>query len=96
MGLFRGLTRESSARFAFLMGIPVIAGATLWKMRNLVTDPPQGDQFGVLIVGMLSAMLFGLLAISFLLRYLKTHDLTIFIVYRLIFAAVVSVLLFLR
>ena len=96
MGLFRGLTRESSARFAFLMGIPVIAGATLWKMRNLVTDPPTGDQFGVLIVGMLSAALFGLLAISFLLRYLRTHDLSIFIVYRLVFAAVVTVLLLIR
>ena len=42
MGLFRGLTRESAARFAFLMGIPIIGGATLWKMRHLVTTPARG------------------------------------------------------
>jgi undecaprenyl-diphosphatase len=95
-GLFRGLTRESAARFAFLMGIPVIGGATIWKMRTLISEPPVGDQFGALIVGMLSAAIFGLLAISFLLRYLRTHDLGIFIAYRLIFAAVVAILLAVR
>ncbi len=42
---------------------------------------------------MLSAAVFGLLAISFLLRYLRTHDLGIFIAYRLVFAAVVAILL---
>jgi undecaprenyl-diphosphatase len=96
MGLFRGLTRESSARFAFLMGIPIIAGATLWKMRTLVTAPQPSDQLGVLIVGTLSATLFGLLAISFLLRYLRTHDLGIFIAYRLVFAAIVTAVLLTR
>ena len=95
-GLFRGLTRESAARFAFLMGIPVIGGATLWKMRNLISEPPAGDQLGALIVGMVSAAVFGLLAISFLLRYLRTHDLGIFIAYRLVFAAVVAILLAIR
>jgi undecaprenyl-diphosphatase len=95
-GLFRGLTRESAARFAFLMGIPVIGGATLWKMRTLVTDPPASSDFGALIVGMVSAAVFGLLAISFLLRYLRTHDLGIFIAYRLVFAAVVFILLAIR
>lgn len=96
MGLFRNLTRESAARFAFLMGIPVIGGATLWKMRNLVSDPPQGGDLGALIVGMVSAAVFGLLAISFLLRYLRSHDLGIFIAYRLVFAAVTAVLIILR
>ncbi len=95
-GLLRGLTRESAARFAFLMGIPVIGGATLWKMRTLVSDPPAGDQLGALIVGMLSAAMFGLLAISFLLRYLRTHDLGIFIAYRLVFAVVAAILLVIR
>jgi len=95
-GLLRGLTRESAARFAFLMGIPVIGGATLWKMRTLIGDPPAGDQLGALVVGMLSAAIFGLLAISFLLRYLRTHDLGIFIAYRLVFAAVVAILLLIR
>jgi undecaprenyl-diphosphatase len=96
MGLFRGLTREAAARFAFLMGIPIIGGATLWKMRHLVTTPPEGDQLGALIVGMASAAVFGLMAISFLLRYLRTRDLGIFIAYRLVFAAVVAIALTIR
>ncbi len=45
---------------------------------------------------MVSAAVFGLLAISFLLRYLRTHDLGIFIAYRLVFAAVVAILLAIR
>lgn len=96
MGLFRGLTREAAARFAFLMGIPIIGGATLWKMRHLVATPPTGDELGALIVGMVSAAVFGLAAISFLLRYLRTRDLGIFIAYRLVFAAVVAVALAIR
>src|SRR4051812_41854656 len=34
-GLFLGMKREAAARFAFLMGIPVIAGATVWKLRDI-------------------------------------------------------------
>ena len=45
---------------------------------------------------MVSSAVFGLLAISFLLRYLKTRDLGIFIAYRLVFAAVVAIALALR
>lgn len=96
MGLFRGLTREAAARFAFLMGIPIIAGATLWKSRHLIATPPSGEETAALIVGMISAAVFGLAAISFLLRYLRTKDLGIFIAYRLVFAAIVAVALLMR
>jgi undecaprenyl-diphosphatase len=92
-GLFRGLTRESAARFAFLMGIPIIAGAGLWKMRSIVTGGSGDVHVDALLAGVIAAALSGWLAIGFLLRYLRTHSTGIFIAYRLIAAAVFLVLL---
>jgi undecaprenyl-diphosphatase len=92
-GLFRGLTRETAARFAFLMGIPIIAGAGLWKLRSIV-DGGAGDvDVVVLAAGVTAAALAGWLAIGFLLRYLRTHSTGIFIAYRLGAAGVFLVLL---
>lgn len=95
-GLLRGLRRDAAARFAFLMGIPVIGGATVWKLRSLADGGLTGDQVGSLVAGLVSSTLFGLLAIGVLLRYLRSHDLGVFVAYRLVFAAVVAVLLVIR
>jgi undecaprenyl-diphosphatase len=95
-GLLLGLTREAAARFAFLMGIPVIGGATLWKLRGLASDGIPTDQLGLLLAGMVSAAVFGLLAIRFLLRYLRSHGLGVFVAYRIGFAIVVGALLLAR
>ncbi|MFN8621730.1 MAG: undecaprenyl-diphosphatase UppP [Chloroflexota bacterium] len=95
-GLFLGLRRDDAARFAFLMGIPIIAGAGLWKMRTLVAEPPASGEIVALLAGMIAAAISGLLAISFLLRYLRTNSTGIFIAYRIVFAVVVAALLVVR
>jgi undecaprenyl-diphosphatase len=95
-GLLLGLTREAAARFAFLMGIPIIGGATLWKLRGIASAGLTGDQAITMIAGMASAAVFGLLAIGFLLRYLRTNGLGFFVAYRVIFAVVVGALLLAR
>ena len=92
-GLARGLDRESAARFAFLMGIPIIAGAGLWKARHVVTGEAGEVDLAVLAAGVIAAFLAGLVAIGFMLRYLREHSTGIFIAYRLIAAAVFLVLL---
>ena len=92
-GLARGLDRESAARFAFLMGIPIIAGAGLWKARHVVTGEAGEVDLAVLAAGVIAAFLAGLVAIGFKLRYLHEHSTGIFIAYRLIAAAVFLVLL---
>ena len=92
-GLARGLKRESAARFAFLMGIPIIAGAGLWKARNIVTGEAGDVDLAVLAAGVIAAFIAGWLAIGFMLRYLRDHSTGIFIAYRLIAAAVFLVLL---
>jgi undecaprenyl-diphosphatase len=90
-GLFLGLTRETAARFSFLMSVPVIGGAVLWKARTLIGAGLEGAEVGELVVGVVTSTVFGFIAIAFLLRFLRTNPTTVFIAYRLLFAAVIVV-----
>jgi undecaprenyl-diphosphatase len=91
---FAGLNREAAARFSFLMATPITIGAAIFEIRKLATGEAGVDvSLGPLIVGMLAAFGAGMLAIGFLLRYLRTRSLNIFVAYRLIVAAVVIVAL---
>ncbi len=95
-GLFVGLEREASARFAFLMAVPVIAGATIWKARELAGGGLAGSDVAPLVAGFVAATISGVLAIRFLLRYLRGHGLTLFVVYRIVAAALLFVALLAR
>lgn len=95
-GLFRGLERDAAARFAFLMGIPVIAGAGIWKLREVVGAPPNSIDYSVLAAGFIASAIVGFLAIRFLLRFLRSHSTGIFIVYRIVFALIIAAILFTR
>ncbi len=87
-----GLDREAAARFAFLMATPITAGAGLFEARNLVTGDAGVDvAVGPLLVGMVAALFSGLLAIHFMLRYLRTRSLDVFVWYRFALAAIVLV-----
>jgi undecaprenyl-diphosphatase len=95
-GLFLGMERPAAARFAFLMGIPVIAGATVWKLRDLGGTQLTSNETLALAAGMAAAAISGVLTIRFLLRYLQNHNTDIFVAYRIGFAIVVAVLLLVR
>ena len=89
---FAGLDREAAARFSFLMATPITAGAALFEVRKLATgEAGVTVSLGPLVVGMIAAFVSGILAIGFLLRYLRTRSLNVFVVYRLVLAAVVIV-----
>lgn len=90
-GLFLGLTRETAARFSFLMAVPVIAGAGLWKARTLIGADLGGTEVGQLVIGVVTSAIFGLVAIAVLLRFLRTNPTTVFVLYRIAFAAVILV-----
>jgi undecaprenyl-diphosphatase len=92
-GLFLGLERAAAARFAFLMGTPIIAGAGLWKIREIVSGGAGVFDATVLAAGVIASALSGLAAIWLLLRYLQNHSTDVFGLYRLIAAAVFAVLL---
>jgi undecaprenyl-diphosphatase len=89
---FAGLGREAAARFSFLMATPVTAGAAIFEVRKLATgEAGVTVELGPLLVGMIAAFVSGVLAIRFMLRYLQTRSLTVFVVYRLLVATVVIV-----
>lgn len=90
-GLLLGLKREAAARFSFLMAVPVIAGAGIWKARTLVGASLGGTQVNELVVGIVTSAIFGFVAIAFLLRFLRTNPTTVFIAYRIVLAAVIVV-----
>jgi undecaprenyl-diphosphatase len=88
-GLLLGLKREAAARFSFLMAVPVIAGAGIWKARTLPGGGLGGAEVNELIVGIVTSAIFGFVSIAFLLRFLRTNPTTIFIAYRIVLAAVI-------
>jgi undecaprenyl-diphosphatase len=92
-GLFAGLDRESAARFSFLMATPVTAAAALFETVKVVTgDTGVAVEVGPLFAGMAASLVSGLIAIAFLLRFLRTRSTDVFVVYRIILAAVVFVI----
>ena len=93
-GRFMGLDRDGAARFSFLLLLPTVLGAVLLKGVGdvLLGDLPSGWQ-GPFLVGTLAALGSGLLAIDWLLGYVRRHTYGIFVVYRLVLAAVVLVLI---
>lgn len=95
-GLFLGMKREAAARFAFLMGIPVIAGATVFKLREIAFGSLTSSDALALVAGMAAAAISGVLAIRFLLRYLQNHSTDLFVAYRIGFAVIAAILLLMR
>jgi undecaprenyl-diphosphatase len=81
-GLLSGLDRATAARFAFLLGIPVTAGAALVKALELVrTGLPPAEE-GPLAVAILTSFVSGWLAVWLLVHYLKRRSLLPFVLYR--------------
>ena len=93
-GRFLGLTREAAARLSFLLLIPIVFGAVLLKgWTDVVTGDLPAGWVGPFLVGTLAAAASGLAAIQALLGYVRRHDYSVFVVYRLAAAAVVLVLI---
>jgi undecaprenyl-diphosphatase len=93
-GLFGGLTREAAARFSFLMATPVVAGAGLWEARKLLThEAGVNPDLNLILIGFIAAAISGLLAIRFMLEFLKRQPLTVFVVYRVVAAVLVFIVL---
>ncbi len=86
MALLLGLGRPESARFSFLLGIPAIAGAGVFEMRDAIR-PLGDDALAPLLLGTLVAAISGYLSIAWLLRFLGTRRLVPFAVYRVLLGA---------
>jgi undecaprenyl-diphosphatase len=95
-GLFLGLKRDAAARFSFLMATPIVAGAGVWKLRELVGAGAVAFDGAALAAGLIAAAISGLLAIWFLLSYLRRASTDLFGLYRVGAAIVFGVLVIAR
>jgi undecaprenyl-diphosphatase len=94
-GLAFGLTRETAARFSFLLATPITLGAGIYGSRHLLTATHTSTEWLAIAAGFTAAAISGALAIGFLLRWLRTHSMTVFCLERVALAALVVVLLLL-
>ena len=82
-GLILGLSQEESVRFSFLLSIPILLGAGLKKVFDVRHDLFTSAFGSPLLVGSIVAFITAILAINFLIRYLRNNNLDIFIWYRI-------------
>ncbi|MBA3242109.1 MAG: UDP-diphosphatase [Acidobacteria bacterium] len=91
-GLFAGETRETAARFSFLLSIPAITASGLLELNEALEKLPAGQVVPLVVATFVSGLI-GYASIWFLLRFLRTHSTGVFIGYRLIVGALIFVLL---
>jgi undecaprenyl-diphosphatase len=92
-GRLLAIDRESAARFSFLLSIPIIAGAGLFKGLEVARDGLPPGMAAPFLWGMVSSAISGFLVIAFLLSYLRRRDFFIFMAYRIAVAVLVLVLI---
>lgn len=95
-GLYRKLDRATAARFAFLVSLPVVTGAGLFKATEVVQGKPSSAELAQLGIGIFASTIVGYVVIRFLLRYLQNHTLAVFAWYRLAAAGALAVYLLIR
>ena len=94
-GMLTGVSRTASAEFSFFMAIPVMLGASLLKVLKFVKEVSDGAvavssaEIGLLLVAMVVSFLVSLVAIKFLMDFVKRHSFAPFGVYRIVLGAVV-------
>lgn len=93
-GLLGGLNRVTATAFSFYLGIIILGGATLYKLwtERADLDAVTGGAASVLVGGVVS-FLVALVAVSWLLKYVSSHDFRIFVYWRILLGVVVLVLL---
>ena len=87
-GMLFGLSRKAATEFSFFLAIPTLIMASLYSMykdRALLSF----DDIGIWIVGLVTAFISAFFCVRWLLRYISTHDFTIFAWYRIAFGLIV-------
>jgi undecaprenyl-diphosphatase len=93
-GMILGLKKEVAARFSFLLGIPVVAGAGMMEGVRLAERGLPADERLPFIVGAVVSLVVGYLSIAFLLRFLQTNSVLVFTIYRCGLGVIMLVLIF--
>lgn len=89
-GLFFGLSRKAATEFTFFLAMPTLIGATLYQLykeRALLSS----NDLGMWATGFITSFIAAFLCVRWLLRYISSHDFTIFAWYRIVFGLVVLI-----
>ncbi len=92
LGLALGFRREDAARFSFLLAIPVGGAAVVHDLLTLATSEPSQGALLPLFIGFVVSALSAYLVIGWLLAWLQRQDLSVFVVYRVLFGVVILAL----
>jgi undecaprenyl-diphosphatase len=95
-GMIRNIDRTSSARFSFLMSVPVMIGAGALATLDLIKAPNFGVQVPTLIAGFVTAAIVGYLSIHWLLAYLVKGRFFLFAIYCVVIALIVITVTLIR
>ena len=93
-GLLLGISREEAARFGFLLSLPIILGAGGKSAYDLGLTGVIADIGMALVVSAVAAFATAIVAIHYLLKYLKEHTLFVFVAYRVALATLVLIFIF--
>ena len=98
-GLFRGLDEVAAARYSFLLSIPAVVASGLFELKGIGADKCahgvtncQTASVPTTVIAALAAFVVGYWAIGFLLKWLSTHNLKPFVIYRIAVGALVLIL----
>ncbi|HEX7927614.1 MAG TPA: undecaprenyl-diphosphatase UppP [bacterium] len=90
-GLLMGLRREDATRFSFLLGMPAIFGAGLLQLVHLARHGADSG-WGALLIALVTSAVVGYWSIGFLIRFLKSHRVSVFVIYRIALGVLLLVL----
>ncbi len=92
-GLFLGLDRESATRYSFLLSVPAVVLSALFELRKIGDSTGASVGVAPTIIATVLAFISGYLAIAFLLRFVRTHNFAVFVVYRVAVGTAMLVLI---
>lgn len=91
-GMSANLNREAAVRFSFLMSIPIILGANLKKIPDLLPVIFNGDTMISLLIGFFISYIVGYYVIKYFINFVKSYSLTLFAYYRFMLAIMIILL----
>jgi undecaprenyl-diphosphatase len=94
-GLFLGLNRSSAALFSFLLSAPIVFGAGIYKIPDVLNKGLDQSQIVFYLTGFISSAISGYFVISLLMKFVRTNSLAVFAYYRYGLSAIVVVALLL-
>lgn len=95
-GLGAGLKRQAAIRFSFLLSAPIIFGASIKKVPQIVESNLAVNELIILLIAFIASFVSGIFVIKYFLRFAKKHSLNIFAAYRFALAVLIIVFLVIK